>query len=138
MNRRADPFEGLELFAGADHTQRALLATLSTTTDVPAGHVLCRAGDTASNYYVIVRGGVEVTVGGGRVARLGPGSGVGERALVPGGRRTATVTTTERTRLLVFTAAEFRALRQELPSFARQVHVQGLGRGLARPDGPLA
>ena len=57
-----------------------------------AGEVLTRQGDPGDELYVIVDGALVVSVDGIDVVELGPGSVLGERAVLHGGRRTGTVT----------------------------------------------
>jgi CRP-like cAMP-binding protein len=65
---------------------------------------------------VVVDGEAEVRRGGRRVNLLGAGDFLGEIALITGRKRTATVTTTEPTRLLVLTERDFKRLLREVPS----------------------
>jgi hypothetical protein len=55
------------------------------------GTVLTQQGDEADELYVILDGLVSVDVDGRDLGDLGPGAVVGERALLEGGRRTATL-----------------------------------------------
>ena len=57
-----------------------------------AGQVLTRQGDPGDELYVILDGVLVVSVDGAEVLELGPGSVLGERAVLQGGRRTATLT----------------------------------------------
>jgi MFS family permease len=58
---------------------------------VPAGHTVFEQGDVGDRYFVIESGQAEVVGDGRVVARLGPGEGFGEIALLRRIRRTATV-----------------------------------------------
>ncbi|MBA3408497.1 MAG: MFS transporter, partial [Solirubrobacterales bacterium] len=58
---------------------------------VPAGHNVFNQGDIGDRYFVIESGEAEVIGDGRLVARLGPGEGFGEIALLRRTRRTATV-----------------------------------------------
>lgn len=58
---------------------------------VVEGEALVRQGDTGDEMYLLLDGVLGVDVDGERVAELGPGAVVGERALLEGGRRTSTL-----------------------------------------------
>jgi CRP-like cAMP-binding protein len=58
---------------------------------VPAGHVVFHQGDIGDRYFVIESGEAEVVGNGRLVARLRPGEGFGEIALLRRTRRTAGV-----------------------------------------------
>jgi voltage-gated potassium channel len=55
------------------------------------------------------------------VNTLGPGDFFGELAILGDGVRTATVTTTSPSRLLVLFGTEFRQLQQEQPDLASRI-----------------
>ena len=84
---------------------------------------VCLAGEGAGGYsfFVLVEGGAEVTKDGQGVATLGPGDFFGEIAILGGGRRSATVTTTAPSRLLVMFGTEFRLLQQAQPGIAARI-----------------
>ncbi|MFZ0179177.1 MAG: cyclic nucleotide-binding domain-containing protein [Candidatus Dormiibacterota bacterium] len=58
---------------------------------IKAGATLVEQGDEGRDMYVLLDGVLTVEVDGEAVAQLGPGAVVGERALLEGGRRTATL-----------------------------------------------
>jgi len=60
----------------------------------PAGTALMTQGENGDTFDVIATGEIEVSVDGRPIHRLGPGSGVGEIALLRRGPRTATVMAT--------------------------------------------
>jgi CRP/FNR family transcriptional regulator, cyclic AMP receptor protein len=65
-----------------------------------------------------VSGSATVERGGETIATLGPGDFLGEIALLTRSKRTATVTTTEPTRVLVLTDRAFRDLNDRIPVMA--------------------
>ena len=76
--------------------ERELSATLMQhgrpdVRELAEGTVLTQQGDEADELFVILDGMVSVEVDGRDLGDLGPGAVVGERALLEGGRRTATL-----------------------------------------------
>ena len=69
-----------------------------------------------------------VTANGRRLAELGPGDYFGEIAMLDGGRRSATVTTTAPAKLLVMFGSEFRQLQQAQPQIADRIEETMRGR----------
>jgi len=53
--------------------------------------VLCEQGDDGNELYLLLDGVISVEVDGEPVAEVGPGAVLGERALLEGGKRTATL-----------------------------------------------
>ena len=66
-------------------------------------------------------GAAVVRRNGRKIRVLGPGDLVGEIALMNDSPRTATVTVTEPSRVLVLTARDFRRLLQDSPDIAMKV-----------------
>ncbi len=69
-----------------------------------AGEVLTRQGDPGDELYIVVDGVVVVSVDGIEVVELGPGTVLGERAVLLDGRRTATVTAATPAKVMVVPA----------------------------------
>jgi Cyclic nucleotide-binding domain len=59
---------------------------------VPAGSVLVEQGTPGRSLYLLLDGMIGVDVDGERVAEIGPGAIAGERSILEGGTRTATLT----------------------------------------------
>jgi CRP-like cAMP-binding protein len=55
------------------------------------GEALMQEGEPGDELFLLLDGVVDVEVNGDRVAEVGPGALLGERALLEGGKRTATV-----------------------------------------------
>ena len=66
-----------------------------------AGETLVEQGDEGRELFLILDGIVDVEVDGEEVAELGPGTLLGEMALLEGGKRTASVYATTRVRAVV-------------------------------------
>jgi len=58
---------------------------------LPAGALLTEQGAAADDLYLLLDGLIGVSVDGKDLGELGPGAVIGERAILEGGRRTATV-----------------------------------------------
>ena len=107
---KREMLRGVSLFGTLSDRELAAVERLADTVDVPAGHVLMRQGASGGEMFVIASGGVVVDRNGSELATLGPGSVVGEMALLSEGPRTATVTTTEPSTLFVLAHREFHSL----------------------------
>jgi MFS family permease/antitoxin (DNA-binding transcriptional repressor) of toxin-antitoxin stability system len=97
----------VDLFAPLANPMIEAVASRLRHVEVPPGAVIMRKGEPGNWFYVIADGEVEVTRDGRPVARLGPGAYFGEIALLRDVPRTATVTATTPTTLLVLERADF-------------------------------
>jgi CRP/FNR family transcriptional regulator, cyclic AMP receptor protein len=120
-NAKVELISRVPLFAGCSKRELGEIASLADELVLPAGRKLAAEGATGHEFVVLVEGAAEVERGGRFVARLGAGDFLGEIALVTGRARTATVTTTEASRLLVLTAPAFRTLLRDFPSLQLKV-----------------
>ena len=84
------------------------------------GMPLAEQGDPGHDIYLLLDGVLSVSVDGTQVAELGPGAVVGERALLEGGRRTATLRAV--TDCVIATAAKDQIDRGSLSSLAELHH----------------
>ena len=109
------------LFHGLAKSELAQLAKETEDLEIGAGKVLCKEGDTAREFFVILEGEVEVTKDGHRLATLGPGDFFGEIALIDHSPRSATVTATTPVRFFVLTSRAFSALLDHNPGVERKV-----------------
>jgi CRP-like cAMP-binding protein len=115
-NAKAELIKRVPLFSHCSNAQLAALAAEADELDVPEGQALTRQGDRGREFIVIVEGSADVTKNGRRLNRLGAGDFLGEIALISGAPRTATVTTTTPTRILVLTDRAFRRVTRDMPA----------------------
>jgi CRP/FNR family cyclic AMP-dependent transcriptional regulator len=115
------------LFAACDDKQLAFIATQVEELDFPAGHVLCRQGESGGEFFVILSGKADVTRDGRKIQELGAGDFFGEIALLDRGPRTATVTSTSPMRSLVLGQGQFRNVLGQNAAIAVAV-LEALGR----------
>ena len=109
------------LFASLSEAELAEVAALFEVKDVRAGVRLVGEGTTGHSFFLIQDGEVSVSADGAEVATLGAGDFFGEVALLAGGRRTATVTTTAPTRVLVLFGNDLARLRTRHPGVAAEI-----------------
>ena len=79
-----------------------------------AGDTLTKQGEEADAIYLLLDGVVNVAVDGEDVAAVGPGALIGERAVLEGGRRTATLTAASACKI-----AEARKVELDLDALAK-------------------
>jgi CRP-like cAMP-binding protein len=89
--------------------------------EVPAGETLFSQGEIAREFYVLLQGAARVERGVETIRTLGPGDFFGEIALVTRSRRTATVTATEPSRLVVYDEPAFRQLLERNQAFSSRI-----------------
>jgi CRP-like cAMP-binding protein len=95
---------------------------------VPAGTVLVRQGDRAHAFFVLLSGAAVVERNGEALGCLEPDAIFGELALLTYQRRTATVTTTAPSRVLLIPERTFRRLVETDRSFSRRVFAAAAAR----------
>ncbi len=114
----------IALFAGCSRQDLIRIGSLTTELDVKAGVTLTEHGDPGLECFVIVEGWAVVDRDGRRLNRLGPGTFVGELALLDRGIRSATVIAETDMRLLVMSKREFNSLRGAVPDVADRMLVE--------------
>ena len=127
MTLRRKPEERVEvlsrvpLFECFDPADLRRVVDMSDEVQVAAGTVVVDQGDPGTHCYVIVDGTASVYVRGEFVASSGPGSLVGEMALVDHRPRTATVVADTDLDLLRFDSHAFTVLLDEMPKASEYI-----------------
>ena len=116
-------FAALGPAAIADVTQ------MLRTMDLPARTMIIRKGKTGDCMYFIADGEVEVDLPGKKV-RLGEGAFFGEMALLGNNVRSASITTTRVSKLLVLDLVDFRMLMARHPDLAQTIDAEARRRAL--------
>jgi CRP/FNR family cyclic AMP-dependent transcriptional regulator len=109
------------LFSACSQKELQAVAKASDEINLPAGRVLCTQGEVGREAFILVQGEALVRRNDRKVATLGPGSCVGELALLDHGPRTATVTATTPVTVLVLGPREFAGLLDEVPTIAHKL-----------------
>ncbi len=102
-------------FSGFSDAELDRVAELADDVDADAGAVLMEQGRVGQECFVILAGHASVYAGEDWVATLGPGSLVGEMALVDHQPRAATVVADTPMSLIAFDTRRFRTLLAEMP-----------------------
>jgi len=122
MRATADPkldlLGHLPLFAGLPKRDLERIANVAEVVDVPPGRDLTVEGRLGHEFFVLVDGGACVHRGGEVLGSVEPGAFFGELAVLSCGTRTATVTTTAPSRVVVIHAPDFRQVVQETAAVA--------------------
>jgi voltage-gated potassium channel len=119
----ADPSDlaSLPLFRSLSDAELAEVAGWFEVKEVGTGVRLVGEGTTGYSFFVIAAGEAAVTAHGDEIATLRAGDFFGELALLGAGRRTATVTTTNPSRMLVLFGNDFTRVRTRFPAVAAEL-----------------
>ncbi len=120
-NAKVELIKSVPLFASCTKKELEAIAGQADELTVPAGKALTKEGERGREFMVIVDGSAEVRKKGRRLNLLGSGDFLGEIALISGGPRTATVTTTSDADILVLTDRAFSQLTKKMPSIQTNV-----------------
>jgi voltage-gated potassium channel len=116
-------------FAALGPSAIADVTHMLRTMDLPARTMIIKKGKAGDSMYFIAAGEVEVDLPGKKV-RLGEGAFFGEMALLGNNMRSANVTTTRVSRLLVLDLVDFRLLMARHPDLAETIDVEANRRAL--------
>jgi len=121
MSPTATELARIPLFGSLSEAQLDEIAPSFESKSVGPGTRLTGEGAAGYSFFVLAEGQASVTVEGAAIAALGDGECFGEVAILDGGRRTATVTTTTPATVYVMFGTEFRRLQQSHPEVATQL-----------------
>ena len=116
-----DDLAAVPLFDSLTESELKELVGWFDVQTVGEGIKLAGEGSAGYSFYVLVEGSAVVTADGVTVATYAPGDFFGEMAILSGGRRTATVTTTSPARVLVMFGTEFRRMQDVQPAVAARL-----------------
>jgi len=120
-NAKLDLIKGVPLFEQCSKKDLQSIAQIADELDLRAGKVLMQEGERGREFFVIVSGEVDVRRKGRKLATLGPGSFVGEMALLSKAPRVATVTAVTPLNVLVITDRAFLSLLDKMPPLCVKV-----------------
>jgi CRP-like cAMP-binding protein len=111
----------ISLFAGSTPEQLHRVAELGEEVEAEKGALLVDQGRVGTECFLILEGEAGVYASGEHIATSGPGSLVGEMALVEHRPRNASVIAETPMRLVAFDLKAFKTLLQEMPEVNRKV-----------------
>ena len=109
------------LFSRCSKVDLSEIASIADEIDLPDGRVLTREGERGREFFVLLKGDVDVVRGGEQIATLSSGDFFGEISLVSDEPRTATLTAKGPIRALVITDRAFRSLIERAPGINAKV-----------------
>ena len=113
------------------------MSSLATRLDEPAGTLLTKEGRVGNEFIIVLEGEIEVRRGDEVVATRGPGSYVGEIALIDNRPRTATVIAKTPVVIEVIGRREFRTLLADAPELQAEI-MNTMAQRLAELEAPVA
>jgi CRP-like cAMP-binding protein len=120
-NAKIELIKQVPLFSRCSTREVAAVAAEADELVLPEGRALTTQGARGSEFVIIVDESADVRKNGRRINRLRSGDFLGEIGLISGAPRTATVTTTSETRILVLTDRAFKQLTGDMPSLQASV-----------------
>ena len=124
-----DQLAAMPLFAGLTPDQLENVAGTVLDRKVKPGKTVIKAGNWGHEVILVLEGEVDVQRDGQTVATLGPGSYVGEVAVLDDARRNATVVAKTPVLIGAIDTGLFRALMREIPVLAERVAASAAERG---------
>ena len=120
-NAKIELIKRVPLFESCSKRELEEIAGIADELSLGEGRELTHEGAAGHEFIVLIDGAADVRRKGRKVNSLGGGDFLGEIALITGAPRTATVTTTAPSRLLVVTARDFKTLLRRMPSLQVKV-----------------
>jgi CRP-like cAMP-binding protein len=120
-NSKVDLLGKVPLFAGLSKRHLQQVARIADEIDLREGKELISEGYSGREFFILLDGSAEVRRKGRKVNIMSPGDFFGEIALLSDRLTTASVTTTEPSRVLVITRASFKGLLRDEPAVQLKV-----------------
>lgn len=121
MRPSAADLERIPLFASLSESELEDLTDSFEVRSTAAETELIGEGTGGYSFFALADGQARVTADDSEIATLNPGDCFGEMALLGGGRRTASVTTTTPATVYVMFGTEFRRLEHSHPEVVAQI-----------------
>jgi CRP/FNR family cyclic AMP-dependent transcriptional regulator len=109
----------VSFFSGFDRQALDKIAAMGEDVEVEPGGVITEQGEVGREAYLLTSGEVQVLVNGHAIATVGPGSMLGEMALLDLRPRSATLVAITPATLIAYGATQFRKILDDMPADAR-------------------
>lgn len=109
----------LSFFSGFDRAALDKIAAMGEPVAAEKGAVLTEQGDVGREAFLVTSGEVQIVVSGHPIATAGPGSVLGEMALLDLKPRSATLVALTDAELVSYDARQFRGILDDMPADAR-------------------
>jgi voltage-gated potassium channel len=117
-------------FASLGPSAIADVTNMLRTIDLPPRTMIIRKGQQGDCMYFIASGEVEVELPGNKKVQLGEGAFFGEMALLGNSLRSANISTTRLSKLLVLDLVDFRLLMARHPDLVETINAEAKRRAL--------
>lgn len=128
MGKTADALGQIDLFADLTKKERVEIERIMTPIYIKAGREFIKEGSVGREAFIILEGDATVWRHGRLVTHVGPGSFLGEMAVLAGTPRSATVRAETDMELEVLSRSEFGTLLDDMPSVAKKLLVASIKR----------
>ena len=118
MDDKLEALKQTSLFAALDKKHLNAIAKVTDRVNVKAGRVLIHEGQVVTHMYILIEGSASVKLDDTVVATLGPGSVIGELAMVDDAPSSATVTIEEQSVVWLIARAGFLPVWEDYPEIS--------------------
>jgi len=122
VTKKIDTLKRIPLFSSMDFGQLSKVLEVIEVKSFSESETIIKQGDSAREMFIILQGKAEVSKDGHIINRLGPGAYFGEMALIDDAPRSASITSTEKTKVLALEQAKLFRLLEQNSDMAKQIY----------------
>jgi len=118
INFTLDTLKGIPLFKQLSYQQLVRIMNIARTRNLDVGQSVFREGDEGTELHVVLRGKVELSRGGVKIAEMPAGTHLGEMALIDASPHTVTATAIEASKIISIARHDFYEILRKEPALA--------------------
>ncbi len=118
INFTLDTLKGIPLFRQLSYQQLVRIMNIARTRALDVGQSVFREGDEGTELHVVLRGKVELSRGGVKIAEMAAGTHLGEMALIDASPHTVTATAIEASKIISIGRHDFYEILRKEPQLA--------------------